>query len=106
MRGTRTGGEIAAITAAVDAELHELVAHAEDNGAGQVRRVGRHEFKVACSEARDGIAVDVGARQVAVVNEIHRPAQYPDAARRKVGAEHAALPRYERGGVQGELVVR
>src|SRR5262249_58923097 len=83
MRRPRAGREVAAVATTVHAKLDELVADAEDDGAGQVRRVRGEKLEVARRDARDRVAVLVGAIEVAIVHEVHRAADHADAARRK-----------------------
>ena len=105
VRGAGAGREIATIAAAVDAKLHELVAEAEDERAGETGRVRGDELEVARRDARDRIAVGVGTIEIAIVDEVYRPADHADAVRRKVGAEHVTASRHERRAVEREFVV-
>ena len=99
------GRKVAAVAAAVHAELHELVTDSEHERAGQVRRERGDELDVARRDAGDRVAVLIRAIEVAVVDEVHRAADDADAAGREIGAEHVAAPRDERRRVQGELIV-
>ncbi len=106
VRHARSRGKVAAVAAAIDPKLHELVADPEHERAREVRRVGREEFEVARRDARDRVAVLVGAIEVAVIDEIDRAADHADAARGKIRPQHVAAAGDQRRAVQRELIVR
>src|SRR5205814_6434820 len=62
--------------------------------------------EVARGDARDGVAVLIGAVEIAVIDEIDRAAEYPDPPGWEVRAQHVAATCDERGAVQREFVVR
>src|SRR5439155_1178327 len=61
--------KIPAVAAAIDTELDELVTDAEHERAGQIGRVRCEELEIARRDARDRIAVLVGAIEIAVVHK-------------------------------------
>src|SRR5207247_9955071 len=100
----RALGKVPAVPAAIHPELEQLVVDAEGERARQVRRIGGEKLEVARGDARNRVAIDVGAIEIAVVDQVYRTADHADAARGEVRTQHVAATGDQRGGVQRELV--